>query len=137
MFLHSTFLHIIASVFTFTTRHTQSWVSFLIWPSFFILTEIISNWHPFFPGSIFDKFWWGLMLWCYIFLPFHTIFGVVYARILEWLPFPPLVDPILLELFTMIQLLWPRMVLLIESLSYASPFATTGMWPMKRLDCTR
>ena len=38
-----------------------------------------------FPSSIFDTFRPGvLILWCCTFLPFHTAYGFLQARILEW-----------------------------------------------------
>ena len=74
-----------ASDFTFTTRHIYSWVSFLLWPSRFILSGAISNCPPLFPSSISDTFWHrGLIFQCHIFLPFFTVHGVLVARILEW-----------------------------------------------------
>ena len=43
---------------------------------------------------------------CPIFLPFHTVHGVLKARILSGLPFPSPVDHILSELSTMTCLSW-------------------------------
>ena len=54
---------------------------------------------------------------CHIFLPFHTLFGVLKARMLTWCAFPSPVDHVLSELFT-IHLGWPYMTWLIVSLSY-------------------
>ena len=54
-----------------------------------------------------DFFWpEGLIFWCHIFLPFHTVHGVLVARILEWIAFPPPVGHILSELFTVTYLSW-------------------------------
>ena len=73
-----------------------------------------------FPSSILDNFWpEGLLSQCHIFLPFHTVHGVLVARILEWqeywsaVPFPPPVDHILSELSTTTHCdpLWPYSVL--------------------------
>ena len=47
------------------------------------------------------------------------------------LPFPPSVDCLLSELFTMTHLRWACMAWLIASLSYASTFAITQLWSMK------
>ena len=47
-------------------------------------------------------------------------------------PLPPPVDRVSSELFTMTQsVLWPCMIWLIDSLSYASPTATTRLRSMK------
>ena len=43
---------------------------------------------------------WGLIFRCHIFLPFHTVRGVLVARMPEWLAVPPPVDHVLSELFT-------------------------------------
>ena len=42
---------------------------------------------------------WGLIFRCHIFLPFHTVQGVLVARMLERLAVPPPVDQVLSELF--------------------------------------
>ena len=67
-------LFVIASDFTFTTRHIHNWVSFLLWPRCFILSEAIRNCPLLFPSSIVDTFW--LIVQCHIFLYFHTVHGV-------------------------------------------------------------
>ena len=43
---------------------------------------------------------------CPTFLPFYTIYGVLKARILKWLPFPSPVDHVLSELSTMTRPSW-------------------------------
>ena len=48
-------LFLTASDFTFTTSH--NWVSFLLWPSCFILTGAISNCPLLFPSSVLEAFW--------------------------------------------------------------------------------
>ena len=51
----------------------------------FILSGAISNCLLLFPSSILDIFQLGgLIFWYHIFLPCHTIHGVLMARILEW-----------------------------------------------------
>ena len=44
--------------FYFITRHIHSWVSFLLWPSIFILPRAISL---LFPSSILDSYWPGAL----------------------------------------------------------------------------
>ena len=44
---------------TFTTRHIDSWVSFLLWLSHFILSGAIGNCPELFPSSILNTFWLG------------------------------------------------------------------------------
>ena len=71
--------------FTFTTRHVHNWVSFLLWPRCFILFEAVSNCSLQFSSSILVTFQAGWpIFWCHIFLQFHTVHGVLMARILEW-----------------------------------------------------
>ena len=54
------------------------------------------------------------------------------------LPFPPPGDDILSELFTVTHLGWPCLSWFIASLSYASPVATTRLWPIKgKLDVVK
>ena len=67
----------------FTTRHIQNWVSFPCWLSLFILPGAIS---PLFCSSISGTSWPGKFIFqSHIFLPFHTVHGVLKARILKWL----------------------------------------------------
>ena len=97
----------------FSSPDTSNWgfllchFSFLPWSSCFILSGAISNCSLFFPSNILDTFRpVGLIFCCHIFWTFHTEHGVLVARILEWLPLPPLVDHVLLELFTMTHPSW-------------------------------
>ena len=61
-----------------------NWAPFLLWPSYFILSGAISNCPLLFPRSILDGWPGVLIFWCPIFLPFHTVHGVLQARVLEW-----------------------------------------------------
>ena len=45
-----------ASDFTVTTRYNHNWASFLLWPSHFILSGVISNCPLLLPSSILDTF---------------------------------------------------------------------------------
>ena len=49
---------------------------------------------------------WGDSFLYPIILPFHTIHGVLKARILKWFPFPSPVGHILSDLSTMTRLSW-------------------------------
>ena len=81
-------LSFISSDFTLTIRHIHNWVSFSLWPSQFILLELLVIALCTSPAA----YWTtsnlgmsgGLNFWCHIFLPFHTLRGVLQARILEW-----------------------------------------------------
>ena len=117
--------------FTFTTRHIHNSVLFPLWLSLFILSGAISL---LFPSSILDTYWpGGFIFQCHIFLPFHTVHGVLKARILQWFAIlffsgPHFVrtlhyDPSILD--------GPTTAWLIASLSYASPFTTVRLWSMK------
>ena len=87
--------------------HPWLGVMFLLWPSHVILSGAISYYALLFPSSILDMFRpGGLLFWCHIFLPFHTVHGVLPARILEWFAISPPVDHIFLELSTMTYVSW-------------------------------
>ena len=65
------------------TRHIHSWVLYLLWPSLLVPSEAIS---PLFPSSILVTYRLKLFIsQGHIFLPFHTVHGVLEARILKWL----------------------------------------------------
>jgi len=91
-------LSFIVLAFTFTTRRIHSWASFLLWPRHFILTGAITNFPPAFPSSIADTSWpGGLIFRCHIFLPFHTLSGVLQTRILKWVAISFSSDPCLVR----------------------------------------
>ena len=59
---------------------------FLLWFHLFILSGIIS---PLISCSILGTYWPGEFIFqCPIFLPFHTVHGVLKARILKWFAIP-------------------------------------------------
>ena len=96
-----------ASDFTFTTRHIHNCISFPFWPSCFIFSGTIHICPPLFPNSILDTFWPGeLILHCRIFLPFHTVHGLLKAMMLKWFttPFPS--GSHFAELYSMIHPSW-------------------------------
>ena len=103
-------------------------MSFPLWLRLFIASGAIS---PLFSSSIWDTYWPGVVrgfiLQCHIFLPFHTLFGVLKARMLTWCAFPSPVDHVLSELFT-IHLGWPYMTWLIVSLSYTKLWSMWSFW---------
>ena len=71
---------------TSITSHIHSWVLFLLWLRLFILSVIIS---PLFSSSTLGTYWPGEFIFqCPIFLPFHTVHGVLKARILKWFAIP-------------------------------------------------
>ena len=68
------------------TSHIHSWVLFLLWLHPFILSGVIS---PLLSSSILGTYRSGEFLFQYpIILPFHTVHGVLKARILKWLAIP-------------------------------------------------
>ena len=80
----------------------HTWVTFLLQPSHFILSGTISNCPLLFPSSILDTFWpggssSGVRSFCLF------ILSMRFSRKEYWngLPFPPPVDHVLSELFTM------------------------------------
>ena len=92
----------IALDFTFTTRHIHNWVSFLLWPSCFILSEAISNCLLLSPRSILDTLHLRDSSSDVISFRLFILF-MWFSQQEYWsgLPFPPPVDNILSELFTM------------------------------------
>ena len=76
----------------------HSWALFLLLLSLFILSGVFS---PLLSNSILGTYHLGTFIFqCHIFLPFHTVYGVLKARILKWfgLPFPSPVNHVLSEL---------------------------------------
>ena len=68
------------------TSHIHSWVLFLFWLQPFILSGVIS---PLISSSILGTHRPGEFLFQYpIILPFHTVHGVLKARILKWFAIP-------------------------------------------------
>jgi len=86
------------------TSHIHSWVLFLLWLYPFILSGVIS---PLISSSILGTYRPGEFLFQYpIILPFHTVHGVLKAKIQSGLPFPSPVDHILSDLSTMTRPSW-------------------------------
>ena len=68
------------------TSHIHNWVLFFLWLHPFILSGVIS---PLISSSILGTYQPGELLFQYpIILPFHTVHGVLKARILKWLAIP-------------------------------------------------
>ena len=75
-----------ASYSTSITIHIHNWVLFVLWLHLFILSGVIS---PLISRSILGTDWPGEFIFqCLIFLPFHTVHGVLKARILKWFAIP-------------------------------------------------
>ena len=75
-----------ASDFASITSHIHSWVLFLLWLHPLILSGVIS---PLTSSSILGTYQPGEFLFQYpIILPFHTVHGVLKARILKWFGIP-------------------------------------------------
>ena len=71
---------------TLSTRHIYNLVLFPVWPSHFIISGAISNCPLLFSRSILDTFQAGVgahLLMSYP-LSFHTVYGILPGRILEW-----------------------------------------------------
>jgi len=68
------------------TSHIHNWVLFLLWLHPFILSGVIS---PLISSSILGTYSPGEFLFQYpIILSFHTVLGVLKARILKWFAIP-------------------------------------------------
>ena len=73
-----TILLFTASYLASITSHIHNWVLFLLWPHPFILSGVVS---PLISCSILGTYWPGEFIFqCPIFLPFHTVHGVLKAR---------------------------------------------------------
>ena len=84
--------------------HIHNWVLFLLWLCLFILSGVIS---PLFSSSILGTYWPGEFIFqCPVFLPFHTIHGVLKARMLKWFASPSPVDHVLSGLSTVTRPSW-------------------------------
>ena len=76
----------------------------MLWLHLFLLSGVIS---PLISSNILGTYRPGeFMFQCPIFLPFHTVHGVLKARILKWFAIPSPVDHILFELSAMTRLSW-------------------------------
>ena len=75
-----------ALYFTSITRHIHTWVLFLLWLHLFILSGDTS---PLLFSNILGIYWPGEFIFQFhTFLPFHTVHGVLKARILKWFAIP-------------------------------------------------
>ena len=87
-----------ASDFTSITRHIHNWVLFILWFCLSILSRVI---YPLISSSILGIYHPGEFIFqCPIFLPFHTVHGVLKAR-LKWFAIPSPVDHVFSELSIM------------------------------------
>ena len=72
--------------FTSITSHIHNWVLFLLWVHLFILSGVISS---LISSSILGTYRPGEFIFqCPVFLPFHTVHGVLMAGILKWFAIP-------------------------------------------------
>ena len=72
--------------FTSITSHIHNWALLLLWLHLFILSGVISL---LFSSSILGTYKPGEFTFqCHIVLPFHTVHGVLKARILKWFAIP-------------------------------------------------
>ena len=89
------------SVFASITSHIHNWVLILLWLHPFILSGVISS---LISSSILGTYQPGeFIVQCPIFLSFHTVHGVLKARILKWFAIPFSSGPHFAELSTMIE----------------------------------
>ena len=93
--------------FTFTTRDIHNWVSFLLWPSLFILSWAVSNCPLLFPCGLLDTFQFeGLIFWCHIFCLIILFMRFSQKEYWSCLPFRLPRGHVLSELFTMTRPPW-------------------------------
>ena len=85
-FLTYAILLFTASDFNSITSHIHNLVVFLLWLCLCILSGVIS---PLISSSILGTYRpWEFIFQCPIFSPFHTVHGVLKARILKWFAIP-------------------------------------------------
>ena len=85
--------------FTSITSGIHNWELFLLWLCLFILSGVISS---LFSSNILGTYRFGEFIFqCPIFSPFHTVHGVLKARILKWFAIPFSSGPHFSELSTM------------------------------------
>ena len=86
------------------TSPIHNWVLFLLWLRLFILSGVSS---PLISSSILGTYQPGAFIFqCSIFLPFHTVHGVLEARILKWFAIAFSSGPHFVELATMTRPSW-------------------------------
>ena len=112
-----------------TTASAQMHNAFPLWPSLFTLSGAISL---LFPSSILDTYrrWGGEahLLASYL-LPFHTVHGVLEARILKWFAIPLSSGPHFVRLSNTTHWSWvPCMAWFIASLSYTRLWSIWSVW---------
>ena len=96
-----------ASDFIFITRHIHHWAWLLLRPTRFFLSGALSNFPPLFPSIILDPCdMSGLSSGAITFCLFILFMGFSWQESWSGLPFPPQVDHILSELFTMTSTSW-------------------------------
>ena len=108
----------IALDFTSITSHIYNWLLLLFWQHLFILSGVIS---PLISSSILGTYRPGEFIFQYtIFLPFHTVHGVLKARMLKWIAIPFSSGPRFVRTLyhDPVCLGWPCMAWLIVLLSY-------------------
>ena len=112
--------------FYFITRHIHSWVSFLLWPSIFILPRAISL---LFPSSILDTYqhWGAHPSGVISFCLFILFMGFSRQEYWSGLPSSSPVDHILSELSTMTHASW-------VALHHMALLSYTRLWSMWWLD---
>ena len=120
--------------FAFTTRCIHNWVSFLLWPSHFILFGATGNCPALFPSSILDTFqpggsFYGVTYVC-LFIPFM---GFSWQGYQSSFPFPPPVDHVLSELSIMTNPSWVILHGMAHSfIELCKPLCHDKLWSMKK-----
>ena len=90
--------------FTSITRNIHNWILFFISLPLLFLSRVI---FPLISSGIFGTSLPGKFIFqCHIFLPFHTVHGILKTRVQKWFAIPSPVDHILSELSTMTCLVW-------------------------------
>ena len=103
----------------------DNWASF---PSLFILSGPTS---PLFPSNTLDTFWLGGSSSSVIFLPFHTVHGVLKAKILECFAIPSSSGLHFVRILHYDHRSWVALHGMAYSFIESSPFTTTRLWSMK------
>ena len=121
------------SEFSFITRCIHNWVSFLFWPSHFILSLLVTAFQLspvayWTPSDLEDSS--STVIYFCLFILFM---GFSWQKYCISFPFPPPVNHVLNHILSYsplwpVCLEWPCMACLVASVSYADPFTMIRLW---------
>ena len=116
----------IGSDFTSITSHIQYWALFLFWLHLFSISGVIS---PLISSSILGTYRpREFVFQCPTFLPFHTVHGILKARIPKWFAILFTSGPCFIRTLHHDHHVWPYMAWLIVSWSWTRLWSMWSVW---------